>query len=183
MASFGFGPYHIQEWSDPDYWRPHADVREPGLVGYMNEGPHTAATVERVKTLAQAAGATVRFIEISGNEQQVLDAMQRCDLFLGMNPGKHPLWGEGCPRSPQEAMHVGAVPVVFDVLGNHEYLIDDFTGRMVSNGDVTAMAEAVVDLMRNPEHKERLRQQGVSLMQTCWVGAHRWSMVKEFLDL
>ena len=65
--------------------------------------------------------------------------MQQCDIFLGLNLGKHPLWGEGCPIPPLEALHAGCVLVAYDVLGNREYLLPEGSGVLISRGDVAAM--------------------------------------------
>ena len=106
MATFGVTPLYIPEWNDSQVWHP-GDEGEVDTVGYMNEGPHTARHIQHIQQIAPQA----RLMEIRGTEQDVRDAMRQCDLFLSMNMGKHPLWGEGCPRAAQEAMHAGCVVV------------------------------------------------------------------------
>lgn len=97
MATFGLDVALIPIWSDEVYWFPDSSRRHDGLVGYMLESERTIEQIEIIKDYCGEAGVRTDFLRISGTELQVLEAMQRCDIFLGMNPGKHPLWGEGCP--------------------------------------------------------------------------------------
>ena len=49
------------------------------------------------------------------------------------------------------------VPVVADAVGqNAEYIRHDVTGILVASGDVEAMVQAVIELLRNREKAERL---------------------------
>ncbi len=52
------------------------------------------------------------------------------------------------------------VPVVADAVGqNAEYICHDETGFLVTCGDAAAMAQAVIDLLRNRERADRLGRQ------------------------
>jgi hypothetical protein len=100
MATFGFAPQLIREWSDPDYFFPDASVRQIGRIGYMWEGPQTPDQIMLIRNYCEAQSCPVTFYQIGGNEREVITSMQHSDVFLGMNIGKHTLWGEGCPRAP-----------------------------------------------------------------------------------
>ena len=173
----------VNEWSDTDIWYSAAERRIKNRIGYMNEGEHTEGTLRQIRYFCEQAFICPEFIEISGNEKDVVAAMQSCDIFLGLNTGKDALWGEGCPRSPHEAMHAGCVVVAYDVLGNREYLIPGYTGVLVQRGNVEKMAKAVIELLTNPELKERLRRQGTDFIRSVFTAEACWPNVKEFLDL
>ena len=181
MTMFGITPDYIPEWSDPDYWHPDSDKRQPGVIGYMNEGPQTAQQIEQIKQAVQAAGLAAEFVQVMGDEAAVITQMQRCDLFLGMNPGKHPLWGEGCPRSPQEAMHAGCVVIALDVVGNGEYLKDGYNGWLVRN--VSDMAERVIYALQNRIKTEWVRINSVGYSLNYFNPDWRWPAVRWFLNL
>lgn len=175
-------PQFIREWSDTDYWKPAPEKRVPFRVGYMDEGPHTPGVIEQLR---QTVDKRAEFVQVAGPEAAVLDQMQQCDVFLGLNPGKHPLWGEGCPRSPQEAMHAGCVVVAFDVHGNHEYLIDEYTGRMVPNGAVFELGRVLDKLLRGMDgYKEKLRANARKFVQANFAPTlGRYDEIARFLDL
>ena len=181
MTMFGITPDYIPEWSDTDHWMPDPKQQRRGVIGYMREGPQIDAQIELIKQAVQAAGLTAEFTQIAGNERDVLAQMQRCDLFLGMNPGKHPVWGEGCPRSPQEAQHAGCVVIAFDVLGNHEYIADGYTGLMVRTPQ--EMAGQVVYALQHRGWTESIRDASTRQAMSGSTGSQRWLMAKRFLDL
>ncbi|HNY79296.1 MAG: FkbM family methyltransferase [Sedimentisphaerales bacterium] len=173
----------INEWCDPDYWYDSPEERVPLRVGFMNEGPHTSEHVAAVETACRKAGIDASFLLIQGDEAHVAQAMRTCDLFLGLNLGKHPLWGEGCPRSPQEALHCGCVVIAYDVLGNREYLLPNFSGLPIPRGNVGEMARQVVRVLSDSNHKERLRQQGLALVRAMFSPETCWPFVRDFLGL
>jgi glycosyltransferase involved in cell wall biosynthesis len=184
MATFGIAPSYIQEWSDLDYWTPDESQREPGLVGYMHEGPHTDPHIRFIADRCRQAGVAVQFWQVGGSEREVIDQMRRCDVFLGMNLGKHPLYGEGCPRAANEAQHTGCVLICYNVLGNSEYVTDGYTGYLVKRGDPQAMAERLIGVMRHDEERETVRRRGIDFaLHAFSSGEGRYQQIKEFLDL
>ncbi len=183
MAMFGQTPSYIQEWSDSVYFKPDPAKRERGMVGFMHEGDHTMPHVKRISDLCRGAGVSVRFQEIGGSEAEVIANMQRCDVFLGMNIGKHPLWGEGCPRSAQESVHCGAMLISYDSHGNREYITDGYTGFIVKNNDPDLMAEKLIQVMRDAPLREFVRSRGVDFALNAFSEKGRYELIKEFLDL
>lgn len=183
MATFHRPVAFIPEWSDEAYWRPDAARRVAGRVGYMLEGPASAAAVEQIGAHCAKAGVPVELLHVQGDERDVLEQMQTCDVFLGLNPGKDVLWGEGCPRSPQESLHAGCVLVAYDVHGNREYLIDGYNGFIVPRGRTDRMAERVVELLTNPELKEQIRAAAIDLASRAFSSHGRWRLLRDFLDL
>lgn len=183
MAEFGVTPVLLKDASDRDYWFPDNLMRHPGRVGYMDEGPETAAQIAALQAATQRAGLDLTFSRIGGDEAMVIGQMHWCDVFLGMNPGKHPLWGEGCPRSPQEAMHAGCVVIAFDVMGNHEYVIDGATGYLVPRGRLDLMALRLIQVMRDRDLLERLRATSMAVAEGGFALAGRMDAVRDWLEL
>lgn len=183
MATFKRDVMLIPEWSDEVYWRPDHNQRRAGLIGYMKEGPTSEVEIEEIDTYCKRAGIRVNFVEVKGDEHDVLDILRQCDLFIGLNPGKHPLWGEGCPRTQQEAMHAGCVVVAYNVHGNREYIIDGYSGFLAPPKRANILADHVISLMRDPELKERMRVTSLDLAACAFTSRGRWRLVREFLEL
>ena len=183
MASFKFSPFLIQDWSDEDYWFPGLELRKPGLVGYMKESSFSEKEIEEIKNLCLKNNLKLNFLEIRGNEDEVISKMQQCDFYLGLNPGKHLLWGEGSPRSQQEAMHTGCVVIAYDVHGNREYLIDNYTGFLVSRKRPDVIAKHLINLMKNPKLKEKIRDKSVDFIAYNFTSINKFSLLRNFLEL
>jgi predicted O-methyltransferase YrrM len=183
MSQWGRPVSLIREWCDPEYWYSSPEQRIPLRIGFMNEGPHTTEHVAVIEKTCRKAEIEASFMLIQGDEGRVAQAMRTCDLFLGLNMGKHPLWGEGCPRSPHEALRSGCVLVAYDVLGNHEYVLPNFSGLLVPRGNVGEMARQVVRVLRDTSLKERLRQQGLALVKAVFSPETCWPALRDFLGL
>jgi glycosyltransferase involved in cell wall biosynthesis len=67
---------------------------------------------------------------------------------------------EGMPLSLVEAMAAGCAVVGSDVPGIHELLHDQMDGRLVAPGDPAALAQALAELLQDPEAAQRLAQAG-----------------------
>jgi len=128
-------------------------------------------------------GRGAKLIKISGDERQVAELLRTVDIFVGLNAGKDSLWGEGCPRTQQEALHCGCVLAAFDCLGNREYLYDNWTGLMAPSGDIEGLWRAVKSLLENPELKERLRANGKSIAGGVFSERNKYELVRSFLGL
>ena len=61
---------------------------------------------------------------------------------------------DNMPLSVIEA-HTLGLPVISTNVGGIPYLIDDSTGYIVEKNDAEAMADAVIDIIRNPERAMR----------------------------
>jgi glycosyltransferase involved in cell wall biosynthesis len=93
-------------------------------------------------------------VEWVGEADDVGPFLQELDLFaLASEPA-------GCPNSSLEAMAAGVPVVGTDVGGVSEQIINGVTGRLVPRGDTAALAEAIVDLAREPEIRTRLGKAG-----------------------
>ena len=183
MATFNCAVNLIPIWSDEMYWHPHAARRRAGLIGYMMESATSENEIGEIAQRCKERNVVVEFIEVAGDESTIIETMQQCDLYIGLNPGKHPLWGEGSPLSQQEAMHAGCVVVAYDVHGNREYIIPGYSGFLGPRGRPDILADYVVALMQNLELKEQIRATSVDLASRAFVASGRWGLVREFLNL
>jgi len=176
---------YIPDWCDTTYWRPAHSRREIWRIGYMDEGAHTSRDVGECERVLRATAIPAEFVQVQGTEAQVLHTMQSCDVFLGLNPGKHKLWGEGCPRSQMEAMHAGAIVIAYDVRGNREYLLDGFTGLLVPRDRPDLMAQHLKDLLLlyTKQERKRILMNSIKFAQNAFSERGRLELLKEFLDL
>lgn len=187
----GIDCLYIPEWSDTDFWHPEPSRRvhafgSPPRVGFMSEPEHGAETARDITYLQETLaryGEDAEWECITGNEMEVLMKMQSCDVFLGMNRGKHPLFGEGCPRTQQEALHAGCLVIAYDVKGNREYLIDGYSGYLVPVGRVDRMAEMLATVLRDPAFLKMIQVQSWSFISRTFGPDGRLGVIREFLEL
>jgi glycosyltransferase involved in cell wall biosynthesis len=168
---------------DDLYWKPDESRRIRNRIGYMDEGSHTFELIERVRTRCHEAKLPADFVQLGGDEREVLNGMQECEVFLVTNLGKSPVWGEGGPMTPHEAMACGTVPIAFDIIGPREVIIDGYCGRIVNRGDNVAYAEAVVEILSCPERIRQMGQRGSEVIGESHTMEKRWPEIVRFLNL
>lgn len=173
----------IPIWSDPRVWYVDEQARVAGRIGYTDESTASHVEAEQIAAVCATRGLDVELVHVSGVERELSALLRTCDVFVGLNHGKDPLWGEGSPLTQNEAMHSGCVVVAYDVRGNREYLVDHHSGRLVPPGNVERLAEVVADVQADVDGKEELREASISLASTAFVGDLRWPEVAGFLDL
>jgi hypothetical protein len=183
MAHFQKSCAILPNLLDESLWMPSFSDQKFYCVGYMNEGPHTMSYLAQIKDIIQRHDLNLEFYEIKGVEAEVLEGMQACEVFLSMNIGKDPLWGEGCPRTVIESLASGCVVIAFDVIGNREIIQDNFNSVLVSRYRPDLMAETLVRLYTSPNELDRLRNNSLALIKACHTFESRWDVVKEFLHL
>ena len=71
------------------------------------------------------------------------------ELYPGMALYVHPSYSEGLSNAILEAMANGLAVVATNVGGTAEAVVDGVTGLLVSPGDSAALAEAMIELLRN----------------------------------
>ena len=93
-------------------------------------------------------------------------------MFLGTRPNEElpsfyalmdvlvlPSLFEGIPRVVMEAAAMGVPAVVTDVKGNREAVMHGRNGLLVPLGNPQALAEAIIDLLTNPEKAKRMGEE------------------------
>jgi len=82
------------------------------------------------------------------------------ELYSSADVVACPSWYESFPYPPLEGMACG-VPVVTTSIGTEDYAINEETALVVPPRDSKKMAEAILELMRNEELRERLKKAGI----------------------
>ena len=170
---------------DTRHWFNDPSARAGGRIGYMTEGPMVPTQIKRIAdAIPSYEFMCLDCLNITDeHEEAVRNLMQTCDMFLGMSPSKDPLWGQGFGLTGLEAMHAGAVPIMFDTLGCREYLINGFNGYLVKEGNTNAVIDRILFFDYNPRELEAMRNNGLSLARSAFALNDRWHTVKEWLDL
>lgn len=182
-STIGYSTTMINEWSDAKYWNPKPEIREENLIGYTKE-PNSDVVIQTVSKICHKQGFNFRFVKIEALEEiKVLNLLRQCDYFLGTNPGKDPVHGEGCPRAANEAMHTGCIVISFDVNGNREYLQDDKTGFLIPQGKIDLMAKKLIFVASHSEIKKRIRENSISFALEKFSVPGRWEKIRDFLEL
>jgi hypothetical protein len=183
MAVFERGASLLRTLVDERHWQPDEQRRLPHRVGYMDEGPLTGVFIETIKRITGEKGLNLEFLRLEGVEAEIIRGMQTCLVFLALNVGKSPLWGEGGPMTPHEAMACGTVPICFDMNGPWELIQQDYNGVVLPQIKPELMARELVRLYTKPGHLEFLRANALSVFRASHSMESRWPAVREFLHL
>lgn len=183
MAVFERRASLLRTLVDERHWQPDEPSRLSHRIGYMDEGPLTGAFVETIKRITAEQGLDLEFLRLEGVEAEVIRGMQTCSVFLALNVGKSPLWGEGGPMTPHEALACGTVPICFDLNGPWELIEQGYNGVVLPEIKPELMARELVSLYARPGRLESLRANALSLFRTSQSMESRWPAVREFLHL
>ncbi len=93
-----------------------------------------------------------------------------------------PSYGEGTPRSVLEALSVGRAVVTTDAPGCREVVAEGVNGHRVPVGDAGALADAMENLVRNPELIQRFAQEGRRLAERKYDVRLVTADIIEFMD-
>ena len=121
----------------------------PSRLLLVGDGPELA----RAEQLARELGIADR-IRFVGTVALVEDILVHCDLFL------LPSESESFGLAALEALACGVPVIASDVGGVPEVIDHGETGRLCPVGDVDAMAESAVELLRNEDELVRLGENG-----------------------
>ncbi len=92
-------------------------------------------------------------VHLIGWSDRIVDLLSAIDLFLLIS-----LW-EGLPRSLLEARAAGLASVVSDTCGNPEAVGYGRFGAVVPMGQPDQAAQALLELWRSPQERQRIREQ------------------------
>jgi hypothetical protein len=183
MAIFERRTSLLRTLVDEKHWKPDEARRKVHRVGYMDEGNLTPTFIETIKRITESKGLSLEFFRLEGVEAEIIGGMQTCAVFLAMNVGKSPLWGEGGPMTPHEAMACGTVPVCFDMNGPWELIQQGYNGIVVPRIQPERMAEELLRIYAEPGRLEFLSKNALAVFQTSHTMESRWPSVCEFLQL
>lgn len=122
------------------------DLPEGWHLTVIGDGPDRASLED------QAKGLPVDFVGYK-SQSEVAEALARTDVFV------LPSFAEGVPVVLMEAMASG-VPVVTTQIAGVPELVRDGAGRLVPPGDVAALAEALQNVLSDPENRKAMGRQG-----------------------
>lgn len=182
-ATFGEPALLLRQLVDEKFWQPDESRRVAGRVGYFDEGEHGERFVGEIRERTKAAGLNLEFHRLAGVEKEIIAQMQTCGTFLALNVGKSPLWGEGGPMTPQEAMACGTVPVCFDINGPWELIQQNYNGIVLSDFTPAAMAEALIGIYGGPGRREEMSRRCLAMTKAAHTMEARWPDVCRFLNL
>ena len=183
MAVFERQASLLRTLVDEKHWQPDEPRRLPYRVGYMEEGKLTDPFLGTIKAVTLERGLDLEFVRLEGVEAEIIRGMQTCSVFLALNVGKSPLWGEGGPMTPHEAMACGTVPICFDVNGPWELIQQDYNGVILPEIKPELMARELVRLYTQPGCLETLRDNALAVVRTSHSMESRWPFVRQFLHL
>jgi hypothetical protein len=173
----------LRQLVDERHWKPDDAKRRRDRVGYFDEGPHAEEYIRIIRERTALEGLRLEFVRLQGVEREIIDQMQQCAVFLALNIGKSPLWGEGGPMTPQEAMACGTVPVCFDMNGPWEFIQQDYNGMITPEIKPERMAEVLVGIYRAPGRLEEMSRRCIDITKASHTMESRWPAVRAFLDL
>jgi glycosyltransferase involved in cell wall biosynthesis len=95
----------------------------------------------------------------TGMQQSMPELYALMDLFV------LPSHREGFPRAPMEASAMGVPCVVTDIRGCREAVIHNLNGVLVPLGEISALAQAIVELLANPTRAKEMGLAGRRLAE------------------
>lgn len=113
----------------------------------VGEGPERASLERLIAELELSA-----CVWLAGNRDDVPACLSHFDIFT------LPSLGEGVPNTILEAMATGLPVVATSVGGNPELVEHDETGLLVPSDDVNALANALLQLIEDPEQRLAMGQ-------------------------
>ena len=113
------------------------------VVGDRLESDH-ASTIDQSLSRIADDPALARRIRLLGYRRDVADLLRAADIFT------LPSHREGMPRSILEAMMCALPVVATDIRGSREEVVPGETGALVPVEDVSALAQALDRLIRDP---------------------------------
>ena len=89
-------------------------------------------------------------------------------LIRAMDVLCHPSYREGLPRTVPQALLCGVCPVAYDVDGTKEACIDGVTGKLISPGNISALAAAILWMHDHPTQRAALAAAGREMCLAGW---------------
>lgn len=93
---------------------------------------------------------------------QVPQIYRSCDILVKLS------YVEGMFGPPLEMFHCGGTAIVYNVTGHDEYIIDNFNGLVVNQGDETTVVNHLIELANNPIKLAKLKAGAIKTAQQ-WI--------------
>lgn len=98
-------------------------------------------------------------IEYFGEASDVRPYLEMCNVFV------LPSYREGTPKTVLEAMATGRAIITTDAVGCRETVTNGENGYLVPIKDADKLADAMVDLIENPDTISQMAEKGLQLVQ------------------
>ncbi|MCI6158359.1 MAG: glycosyltransferase family 4 protein [Selenomonadaceae bacterium] len=134
---------------------PIVHVKCPGAKLFVVGG----GKKELIAQLKKLSKKTDDSVVVTGEVDLPQTYYQLADVYV------FPSWHEALPTSLIEAMASGLVPVTSDIGGCDDLVFDGQTGYRVPVKDAKAYAEKIIYLFENPEQRQKLRANAISLVR------------------
>ena len=182
--------FHLRQQSKiditPEGFLPHASIIV-GTVGRIAEVKNQKLLVDGVKFLVEKRPelkADIRLVLVgdgplysslkgyvteiglsdlvwmAGDRDDVAELMQLMDVFV------LPSLAEGISNTVLEAMATGLPVIATNVGGNPELISEGENGRLVKVGDESGLAEAIGELVDNPELRAEMGKKGIDQVKS-----------------
>jgi glycosyltransferase involved in cell wall biosynthesis len=93
------------------------------------------------------------------------DEQERVEIVRASDIALLPSYGEALPMALIEASACARPVVATDVGGVREVVSDGVSGTLIPPGEITAIADALIDLLQDPERRARMGHSGRVLIQ------------------
>lgn len=130
---------------------------------------------QQVQQLVQTLGLQTQ-VQFLGNVGDLPQRLAATQIFV---LSTH--W-EGMPLALVEGMAAGCACVASDVIGAREVLSDGLTGRLVPEGDATALGQVLAQLLLQPEVAAQLGQAARHKALSSYGRSHMWTQYQALLD-
>jgi D-inositol-3-phosphate glycosyltransferase len=137
------------------------------IAGGPPEGHGSDPEAVRLRRRARELGVADRVVLLGAVERSAMPAWYRSADLLACTP-----WYEPFGLTPLEAMACGRPVVTYAVGGLAESVHDGVTGVHVRPGDVSGLADALRDVLADPDRRERFGQAALARARTryAWDG-------------
>ena len=105
------------------------------------------------------SGDNVTYVGELTDEQSIASLYRLADIAVSAPSS------DGTPVSVLEAIACGAAPIVSDLPSLREWITDGENGLLVPVGDASALAEAIVRLLRAPQLREQFKQRNQDIIR------------------
>lgn len=131
--------------------------------------PEVAAAVPEARLLLVGDGLLRGTLEVEARRLGVAERVTFAglvpperipDLIGAMDVAVHCSLREGLARVLPQALIAGRPVISYDVDGAREVVLDGVTGRLLPPGEVVGLAEAIIELARDPALGRRMGEEG-----------------------
>jgi glycosyltransferase involved in cell wall biosynthesis len=93
------------------------------------------------------------------------DEWERVDIVRASDVALLPSYGEALPMALIEASACARPVVATNVGGAREVVSDDVSGTLIPPGDITAIADAAIGLLQDPDGRTQMGKAGRTLVE------------------